>query len=87
MGKMKSVGGLWVKTSKKNGKKFMTGLDLKVLQGLDPDQYNLLIFKNEKKDNDKQPDYNVVAVEQDGEFKKKSTYAPQVEKKEEDFGF
>lgn len=45
--------GLWVRETK-NGKKFMGGL-LKI----DEKEYSIRIFKNEKKEKNTQPDYNL----------------------------
>ncbi len=72
MSDIKNVCGLWIKPSKKDpNKKYMSGLDIKAIQALDPDKWRLMIFKNERKRNDKDPDYQVVAMPNDPKFQKK----------------
>lgn len=77
---MINVCGLWTKESK-SGKKYLSGLDIKAIQQLDPDKYRLMIFKNDKKDkqgnfNEKAPDYSVMAAENDPKFQKKAAPQP-----------
>lgn len=58
---LKRVSGLWLKDGKKG--KFMSGqTDAEVPSGA-----KLLIFKNEKKSSEKQPDYHLYAVDEDGD--------------------
>ena len=57
---LKRVSGLWLKDGKKG--KFMSGqTDADIPAGT-----KLLIFKNDKKSNDKQPDYHLYCVGEDG---------------------
>src|SRR4051812_614139 len=57
---LKRVSGLWLKDGKKG--KFMSGqTDAEIPAGA-----KLLIFKNDKKSSDKQPDYHLYAVNEDG---------------------
>jgi hypothetical protein len=54
---LKKVGVLWKRDSKKN-EEFMAGnLDLGALG-----ESRIMVFKNTKKDNDKQPDYSINLV-------------------------
>ncbi len=57
---LKRVSGLWLKDGKKG--KFMSGqTDAEIPAGA-----KLLIFKNDKKSSDKQPDYHLYCVAEDG---------------------
>lgn len=53
----KKIGALWLKTSQ-DGKKFMSG----VLEGLGGD-IQIVVFKNDKKEKENQPDYNIMRSE------------------------
>lgn len=46
------VGALWIKTSQKTGKKFMSGK----IDGIG----SVVIFKNDNKSSDKAPDYRIL---------------------------
>jgi len=48
-------GALWPKTSKRTGKVYHSGT-IKILG----DKYNVAMFLNERRENDKQPEYNLV---------------------------
>lgn len=53
----KSIGGLWVKTSK-NGSKFMSGQI-----EIDGQKHNFVVFKNTyKEEGDNKPDYKIMAA-------------------------
>lgn len=62
MANFRGVCGLW-KRKTKTGKVMLTGLDIAAIQQLDPSRDSLLIFKNEKKQKDSEPDFQVVAAE------------------------
>lgn len=53
----RKIGALWLKQSQ-DGRQFLSG----VLQDLGGD-INIAVFKNDKKENEKQPDYNIVLSE------------------------
>ncbi len=53
----RKIGALWLKQSQ-DGRQFLSG----VLQDLGGD-INIAVFKNDKKEADKQPDYNIVLSE------------------------
>ena len=56
---MKPVGALWLK--EKNGKKFFSGsLEL---EGKEGPKLRVFVFRNEKKDSAKHPDYRVVLAD------------------------
>lgn len=60
---MKRLSGLWIK-EKKSGGKMMTGRlnadAIEAIQDLGP--CNLLLFKNDRKENDRHPDYYLFAA-------------------------
>ena len=58
---LKRVSGLWLKDGKKG--KFMSGQTDEPIPG----GAKLLIFRNEKKTTDKQPDYHLYAVAEEGD--------------------
>ncbi len=62
----RKIGALWIKQSQ-DGRNYLSG----VIQDLSGD-INIAVFKNDKKEADKQPDYNIVLSE-------KSKPVPQVE--------
>jgi len=62
----RKIGALWIKQSQ-DGRNYLSG----VIQDLSGD-INIAVFKNDKKEADKQPDYNIVLSE-------RSKPAPQVE--------
>ncbi|MCR4342558.1 MAG: DUF736 domain-containing protein [Patescibacteria group bacterium] len=62
----RKIGALWIKKSQ-DGRNYLSG----VIQDLSGD-INIAVFKNDKKEADKQPDYNIVLSE-------RSKPAPQVE--------
>ena len=62
----RKIGALWIKQSQ-DGRTYLSG----VIQDLSGD-INIAVFKNDKKEADKQPDYNIVLSE-------RSKPAPQVE--------
>ena len=62
----RKIGALWIRKSQ-DGKTFLSG----VIQDLSGD-INIAVFKNDRKEADNQPDYNIVLSE-------KSKSAPQVE--------
>lgn len=62
----RKIGALWLKQSQ-DGKQFLSG----VIQDLSGD-INIAIFKNDRKEAENQPDYNIVLSE-------KPKSAPQVE--------
>lgn len=53
----RKIGALWLKQSQ-DGTKYFSG----VIQDLSGD-INIAVFRNDKKENDKQPDYNIVLSE------------------------
>lgn len=62
----RKIGALWIKQSQ-DGRNYLSG----VIQDLSGD-INIAVFKNDKKEADKQPDYNIVLSE-------RSKPVPQVE--------
>jgi uncharacterized protein (DUF736 family) len=62
----RKIGALWVRESQ-DGRKFMSGL-IETLNG----DVQIAVFKNDKKEKENQPDYNIVLSE-------KLKPAPQVE--------
>lgn len=62
----RKIGALWIKQSQ-DGRNYLSG----VIQDLSGD-INIAVFKNDKKEADKQPDYNIVLSE-------RQKPAPQVE--------
>jgi len=62
----RKIGALWIKQTQ-DGRNYLSG----VIQDLSGD-INIAVFKNDKKEADKQPDYNIVLSE-------RSKPAPQVE--------
>ena len=62
----RKIGALWIRKSQ-DGKTFLSG----VIQDLSGD-INIAVFKNDRKEAENQPDYNIVLSE-------KSKPAPQVE--------
>ena len=62
----RKIGALWIKQSQ-DGRNYLSG----VIQDLSGD-INIAVFKNDKKEADKQPDYNIVLSE-------RPKPAPQVE--------
>jgi uncharacterized protein (DUF736 family) len=62
----RKIGALWLRQSQ-DGKQFLSG----VIQDLSGD-INIAVFKNDRKEAENQPDYNIVLSE-------KSKPAPQVE--------
>lgn len=54
----RKIGALWLKTAN-DGRKFFSG----VLQDLTGD-INIAVFKNDRKEKENQPDYNIVLSEQ-----------------------
>ena len=62
----RKIGALWVRESQ-DGRKFMSGL-IETLNG----DVQIAVFKNDKKEKENHPDYNIVLSE-------KSKPAPQVE--------
>ena len=62
----RKIGALWIKQTQ-DGRNYLSG----VIQDLSGD-INIAVFKNDKKEADKQPDYNIVLSE-------KSKPVPQVE--------
>lgn len=57
MSDMKKLCGLWLNTSKKDGKKYMAGKT--------DDGRKFLIFKNDKQGNEKRPDYTLFETDAD----------------------
>ena len=53
----RKIGALWIKQSQ-DGRNYLSG----VIQDLSGD-INIAVFKNDKKEADKQPDYNIVLSE------------------------
>ncbi len=53
----RKIGALWLKQSQ-DGRQFLSG----VIQDLSGD-INIAVFKNDKKETEKQPDYNIVLSE------------------------
>ena len=53
----KKIGALWVRESQ-DGRKFMSGL-IETLNG----DVQIAVFKNDKKEKENQPDYNIVLSE------------------------
>jgi len=62
----RKIGALWIRQSQ-DGRNYLSG----VIQDLSGD-INIAVFKNDKKEADKQPDYNIVLSE-------RSKPVPQVE--------
>lgn len=62
----RKIGALWIRETQE-GKKFMSGL-IETLNG----DVQIAVFKNDKKEKENQPDYNIVLSE-------RSKPAPQVE--------
>ena len=57
-------GALWIKTAKNTGKKFMSGsiqIDNKLIK--------ISVFKNDRKQNDNHPDYNIIVNTDDNNYK------------------
>lgn len=55
----RKIGALWLKKSKDGSKTFLSG----VLQDLRGD-INIVVFKNDRKEQDNHPDYNIVLQEE-----------------------
>lgn len=53
--KLQRLGGLWIRVGKKTGSKFLTG----VVTTPSKEEVELLVFKNDNKNNPKSPDYVV----------------------------
>lgn len=53
---LKNIGALWLK--EKNGRKYFSGVVEP--NGKDGPKLRVMVFKNEKKDSDKHPDYRIV---------------------------
>ncbi len=67
-----SIGGLWLHDTK-NGHKYMSG-QIKIGENL---TFDIVVFKNDKGDNDKRPDYRI--------FKSESRKIQQPDKPKDDF--
>ena len=65
---LKNIGALWLKT-REDGTKFFSGT---INNGIHGD-INIMIFKNEKKESEKSPDYRIAMATDD---EKKSATAP-----------
>lgn len=63
---MKRLTGVWLRDGK-GGKKFMVGRQarqelIKTLQEMDSKEVSLFVFKNNRKETDKHPDYNIAVA-------------------------
>ena len=59
---LKNIGALWLKT-REDGTKFFSGT---INNGIHGD-INVMIFKNDKKENEKAPDYRIAMATDDGQ--------------------
>jgi len=73
---LKNIGVLWLK--EKEGSKFMSGT---INNGIHGD-ITVMVFRNEKKESEKAPDYRIVMVTDDEKKETKSTSEPS-----DDLGF
>jgi len=64
---MDNIGALWINVSTKNGKKFMVGNIT-----INNITTKIIVFKNEKKNSDNQPDFNIVLKKENPETQQKS---------------
>lgn len=82
---------LWTKTFKKSGMKYIGPIDIRPLKNLNPDRSFVFISKNEKKQNEKDPDWTMTCmeVEPKPEYKKPSPSLPPPSQVDDpdDFGF
>lgn len=59
--KLEKIGSLWDKTSQKDGLPYMSGV-----VKLQDKEYHIRVFMNNKRTNDKQPNWNIMTDEETG---------------------